>query len=108
MFSIRAAFGRIGSFVASFFNIIQLLGWTAIMVIICARAMDVISIKMFGYNNRFLWILIAGLGSTVWAMVGHRWWKWIQRIAVVALAALCVVTVSYTHLDVYKRQLLHR
>jgi NCS1 family nucleobase:cation symporter-1 len=91
MFSIRAAFGRIGSFVASFFNIIQLLGWTAIMVIICARAMDVISIKMFGYNNRFLWILIAGLGSTVWAMVGHRWWKWIQRIAVVALAALCVV-----------------
>ena len=91
MFSIRAAFGRIGSFVASFFNIIQLLGWTAIMVIICARAMDVISIKMFGYNNRFLWILIAGLGSTVWAMIGHRWWKWIQRIAVVALAALCVV-----------------
>jgi len=91
MFSIRAAFGRKGSFVASFFNIIQLLGWTAIMVIICARAMDVISMKMFGYNNRFLWILIAGLGSTVWAMVGHRWWKWIQRIAVVSLGALCVV-----------------
>jgi len=91
MFSIRAAFGRIGSFVASFFNIIQLLGWTAIMVIICARAMDVISMKMFDYNNRFLWILMAGLGSTIWAMVGHRWWKWIQRIAVIALAALCVV-----------------
>jgi len=91
MFSIRAAFGRIGSYLASFFNIVQLLGWTAIMIIICARSMDVISIKMFGYNNRFLWILIAGLGSTVWAMVGHHWWKWIQRIAVIALGALCLV-----------------
>jgi len=95
MFSIRAAFGRLGSYVASFFNIIQLLGWTAIMIIICARAMDVISIKMFDYNNRFLWILIAGLGSTLWAMIGHRWWKWIQRVAVVALGALCVV-MTYT------------
>ena len=95
MFSIRAAFGRFGSYIASFFNIVQLLGWTAIMVIICARAMDVISMKMFGYNNRFIWILVAGLGSTVWAMVGHRWWKWIQRIAVVALGVLCLF-MTYT------------
>ena len=67
------------------------------MVIICARAMDVISIKMFGYNNRFYGFL-SGLGSTVWAMIGHVvGGKWIQQIAVVDWQPLCVVMTYVVH-----------
>lgn len=90
MVSVRLAFGRWGSYLASLLNIIQLLGWTAVMVIICAQSCEIIAGTLFGYSNLKLWMVIAGLGSTLWAMVGSRFWQWMQRIAVVALGVLCV------------------
>ncbi|MBU7028455.1 MAG: cytosine permease, partial [Theionarchaea archaeon] len=38
MMSTRPAFGVKGSYLAAFLNIIQLMGWTAIMLIICGEA----------------------------------------------------------------------
>ncbi|NSW75388.1 MAG: putative hydroxymethylpyrimidine transporter CytX [Candidatus Atribacteria bacterium] len=88
MVSTRIAFGIRGSYLASILNIIQLLGWTAVMVIICARSSDLIVQSLFHYSNPRLWILLAGLVSTFWALIETEWWKWMQRIAVGALAIL--------------------
>jgi len=34
---------------------------------------------------------VAGIVTTLWAVLGHRFWKWVQRIAVTALLLLCCV-----------------
>ena len=51
-------------------NVIQLIGWTAVMLIICGGAADAIS-KFYGFSNPTLWIILAGVITTVWAFVGH-------------------------------------
>jgi putative hydroxymethylpyrimidine transporter CytX len=90
MVSVRPSFGIRGSYFAAGLNVIQLIGWTAVMLIVCGGAADAIS-KLYGFSNPTLWIILSGIITTLWALVGHRIWKWLQRISVFALVILCVV-----------------
>jgi putative hydroxymethylpyrimidine transporter CytX len=89
MVSVRPSFGIRGSYFAAGLNVIQLIGWTAVMLIICGGAADAIS-TLYGFSNLRLWILLSGIITTLWALVGHRFWKWIERISVLALLVLCL------------------
>ncbi|OGP99996.1 MAG: hydroxymethylpyrimidine transporter CytX [Deltaproteobacteria bacterium RBG_19FT_COMBO_46_12] len=89
MVSVRPSFGIRGSYFAAALNVIQLIGWTAVMLIVCGQAADAIS-KFYGFSNLNLWIILSGIITTLWAVVGHRIWKWLQRIAVFALLILCI------------------
>ena len=40
MYLLRPTFGRNGSYLATVLNILQLIGWTAIMLIICGKAVQ--------------------------------------------------------------------
>src|SRR5512136_3315899 len=60
MVSVRASFGLRGSYFAAALNVIQLIGWTAVMLIVCGGAADAIS-KFFGISNPALWILLSGV-----------------------------------------------
>ena len=88
MVSIRTSFGLRGSYFAAALNVIQLVGWTAVMLIVCADAAEAIG-KMYGFSHPTLWIVLSGAVTTLWALVGHRFWKWLQRVAVFALLVLC-------------------
>jgi NCS1 family nucleobase:cation symporter-1 len=99
MVSVRPSFGIRGSYWAAFLNIIQLIGWTAVMLIVCGQAADAIS-RFYGFSNLTLWILLSGGITTLWALVGHRIWKWLQRISVVALIVLCTA-MTYLVFDQY-------
>jgi len=88
MVSVRASFGLRGSYFAAALNVIQLVGWTAVMLIVCAGAAEAIA-KMYGFSHPTLWIVLSGAVTTLWALLGHRFWKWLQRIAVFALLVLC-------------------
>jgi NCS1 family nucleobase:cation symporter-1 len=90
MVSVRPSFGIRGSYFAAALNVIQLIGWTAVMLIVCGQAADAIS-KFYGFSNLSLWIILAGVITTLWAVVGHRFWKWLQRISVFVLLILCMV-----------------
>jgi putative hydroxymethylpyrimidine transporter CytX len=89
MVSVRPSFGIRGSYFAAGLNVIQLIGWTAVMLIVCGGAADAIS-KFYGFSNLPLWIILSGITTTLWALVGHRIWKWLQRISVAALLILCI------------------
>lgn len=93
MVSVRPSFGIRGSYFAAGLNVIQLIGWTAVMLIVCGGAANGIS-QFYGYSNPQLWVLLSGAITTLWALAGHRIWKWLQRISVVALLFLCVVMTS--------------
>jgi NCS1 family nucleobase:cation symporter-1 len=90
MVSVRPSFGLRGSYFAAGLNVIQLIGWTAVMLIVCGGAADAIS-KFYGFSNVMLWIILSGIVTTLWALVGHRIWKWLQRISVAALLLLCII-----------------
>jgi purine-cytosine permease-like protein len=89
MVSVRPSFGIRGSYFAAFLNVVQLIGWTAVMLIVCGQAADAIS-KFYGFSNLNLWIVLSGVVTTLWAFVGHRIWKWLERISVFALLILCI------------------
>jgi len=89
MVSVRPSFGIRGSYFAAALNVIQLVGWTAVMLIVCGQAADAIS-KFYGFSNLSLWIILSGVITTLWALVGHRIWKWLERISVFALLVLCI------------------
>jgi putative hydroxymethylpyrimidine transporter CytX len=88
MVSVRPSFGIRGSYFAAGLNVIQLIGWTAVMLIICGGAADAIS-KFYGFSNPTLWVILSGTITTLWAVVGHRIWKYLQRISVFVLLILC-------------------
>jgi putative hydroxymethylpyrimidine transporter CytX len=90
MVSVRPSFGIRGSYFAAALNVIQLVGWTAVMLIVCGQAADAIS-KFYGFSNVNLWIVLSGVITTLWAVVGHRFWKWLERVSVFALLILCMV-----------------
>lgn len=93
MVSVRPSFGIRGSYLASALNVVQLIGWTAVMLIVCGSAADAIS-KFYGFSNLTLWIVLSGAVTTAWAVGGHRVWKWLQRISVGTLLLLCLVMTS--------------
>lgn len=89
MISLRPSFGVRGSSLAAALNVVQLVGWTAIMLIVCGSAADALS-KAYGFSSPTFWMVAAGIVTTLWAFLGHRGWKWLQRISVLALLTLCL------------------
>ncbi len=89
--STRPAFGRRGSYLASVLNILQLLGWTAVMIIVAARAVNTISVGLFSFDSQNFWVVAIGIAVTWWAYAGNRGWKVINNLAVILLFALTLV-----------------
>jgi NCS1 family nucleobase:cation symporter-1 len=90
MVSTRPAFGVRGSYIPAVLNIFQLIGWTAVMVWIGGQAAATFTQGSSAFTPKF-WILLLGVVTTLWALVGHRFWKWLHRIAVSALVILCIL-----------------
>jgi len=84
MVTIRPSFGIRGSYVATFLNLLQLVGWTAFEVIIMARAADTISLAAIGYTNTTLWIVVFTVLCVAMAVGGPlivvRYW--LERFAI--------------------------
>lgn len=90
----RISLGRYGSYLVSVFNIVQLVGWTAIMLIQCARSLEAVTAKLFGINNFTLLVIIIGILVAVWALNVNKGINWINNAAVILLAVLSVVMMA--------------
>jgi putative hydroxymethylpyrimidine transporter CytX len=88
--SARISFGRYGSFGFSALNILQLIGWTAIMIITGAKSLDAITASVWNYQNEKLWCVLIGLVICIWVVIGV---KNISKVNVVAVTALFVFSV---------------
>jgi len=90
MVLVRGSFGVRGSYLASTLNYIQLIGWTAIMILIGGKALDEV-FKAFGTGSLYpVWALSLGLATTLWAFAGPRSWRKIQPVSVGLLIVLSV------------------
>jgi len=88
MVSVRFSFGIRGSHLFAVLNIMQLIGWMAVMEIVAADAMDTLTQHLFSYTNPRLWIVGIGALTTFWALSGERAWRHLNRIAVTFLLIL--------------------
>jgi putative hydroxymethylpyrimidine transporter CytX len=93
MVSIRPAFGIRGSNLAAVLNIVQLIGWAAIMLIIGGRAGAVLGKPLGGvFAADAFWVVLIGFGTLLWALwTGKRVWKILQAMSVAALLLVIVL-----------------
>lgn len=88
--SSRLAFGRVGSYVFSLFNIVQLLGWTAIMIIGGSSVLRQTMVLLTGFDNGALWTILIGALVALWVGVGI---KNVSKINILAVTGLFILTI---------------
>ena len=101
MVSVRPSFGIRGSRLPALLNIVQLIGWAAIMLIIAGQAGSLLGRPLGGIlaSNHF-WIVVVGLGTLLWALyTGKSVWKIMQHIAIVVLLLVIVVMTAVSFRD---------
>lgn len=93
--STRISFGKGGSYLFSIFNVLQLLGWTVVMIISGARSVNVISKAIWNFDNMTAWSIVIGILVCLWIYFGKEGWKKLNNIAVILLFALTII-LSFT------------
>ena len=89
MMSTRISFGAYGSYLFSILNVLQLIGWTAVMIISGGRAANELGKTIFGFDNIFAWSLLIGVLIFLWILLGKEGFK---KLNVVAVALLFILT----------------
>lgn len=90
--STRISFGRYGSYAFSALNVLQLLGWTAIMIIAGARSVNQITSTLWSFDHLSIWSIIIGIFIFLWVLLGKdTGWKKANHIAVILLFLLTIV-----------------
>jgi len=85
------SFGSYGTYLFSILNVLQLLGWTAVMIISGARSVNTITEALWGYGNLKLWSILLGGLICMWIYFGRDCWRKLNQIAVVLLFLLTVL-----------------
>lgn len=89
MESVGLSFGRYGSIFFSALNILQLIGWTAVMIISGASAFGTVANQKLGISGDMLWCVLIGALNIIWIVAGT---KHVGKLNNVAVGALFVLT----------------
>ncbi len=89
--STRISFGVYGSYLFSVLNVLQLVGWTAVMIIAAARSANEISKMLWGMDQLSLWSM--GIGGLVllWIALGRE--GGLKKVNMAAVFLLFGITV---------------
>lgn len=86
METVKSSFGKKGGLLFSGLNVLQLVGWTAVMIASAAFAAD--SVLQIG--GSWVWSLIVGALIIVWVLIGI---KNLGKVNLVAMGALFILTI---------------
>lgn len=89
--STRISFGLYGSHLFSLANILQLIGWTAVMIISASRSINLITKELWGFDQIHCWSFILGLMVLIWIFSGKNGFKKINMAAVALLFGLTLI-----------------
>ena len=94
METVKMSFGQKGGLLFAFLNVLQLVGWTAIMIYDGALAAG----GIFS-SGSWIWCLVIGGLIIVWILVGITDLGWINKIAMTALFLLTLVLCKVIFFD---------
>ena len=86
METVKMSFGQRGGMLFAFLNVLQLVGWTAIMIYDGALAIDGIFAA-----GKWVWCLVIGGLIVLWILVGVTNLGWINKFAMAALFLLTLI-----------------
>ncbi|THB68175.1 MAG: putative hydroxymethylpyrimidine transporter CytX, partial [Desulfovibrio sp.] len=89
--STRISFGKQGSYLISVINVLQLIGWTAVMVLMGSSALTQITETLWDYSNPVLMAAILGAFIALWVGIGLHGFKYLNVVAVLLLFGLTIV-----------------
>ena len=89
--STRISFGTYGSYLFSVLNVLQLVGWTAVMIIAAARSANEITKVMWGMDHLELWSMAIGALVLLWITLGRE--GGLKKANMVAVFLLFGVTI---------------
>jgi NCS1 family nucleobase:cation symporter-1 len=89
MVLLRAPLGQRGSYLPTALNVLQNLGWATFELIVIATAASALADRAFGFQERWVWVLVFGAVTVLLALAGPilvaR--RFIRRVGVWAVAA---------------------
>lgn len=99
--STRISFGLYGSYLFSLLNVLQLIGWTAVMIISGARSVNQITSMLYQFDHLIFWMVGLGVIILIWILLGKEGWKKLNMVAVFLLFLLTLVLsfVVFQHHD---------
>jgi len=90
MESVGLSFGNKGRNFFALLNVLQLVGWTAVMIIQGSRAIGVMLNTSIGVQADLLWCVIIGAAILVWVIIGP---KNLEKVNIVAVGGLFILTI---------------
>ncbi len=89
--STRISFGRYGSYLFSILNVLQLVGWTSVMIANGAIALGAVTEQSFGWNGQALWCIVIGALIALWILIGIKNLSVVNIVAVGGLLVLSII-----------------
>ncbi|MBU3143330.1 putative hydroxymethylpyrimidine transporter CytX [Clostridium sp. CF012] len=97
--STSISFGVYGTYLFSILNILQLIGWTAVMIKAAANSVNTITQSLWGFNNVLVCIVLIGILTILWLSFGNAGMKKLNITAVALLFILTLVLGSIIFKD---------
>jgi len=89
--STNISFGVYGTYLFSILNVLQLIGWTAVMIRSGANSVNLIAQSLWGFDNITVCSLVIGALILLWISFGKTGIKKLNSIAALLLFALTIV-----------------
>jgi putative hydroxymethylpyrimidine transporter CytX len=104
--STRISFGEYGAYLFSLLNVLQLVGWTAVMIVLGARSVNQITKVLWSFDSLVFWGFVIGALIALWIVFGKEGWKKLNTAAVFLLFALTVVLsfVVFNNSELFTKQ----
>lgn len=94
--STESSFGVYGRKLFGILNVLQLVGWTAVMIKSAAVSLNAISVELWKFNNIILWAIFIAFLVMLWIWYGNKGIKYINATAVILLLGLMVLVAFIT------------
>lgn len=89
--STSISFGVYGSYLFSILNVLQLIGWTAVMIKAAANSVNLITKTLWNFDNFIICSIVIGMLTAIWIWFGKSGMKKLNTAAVVLLFILTLV-----------------
>jgi NCS1 family nucleobase:cation symporter-1 len=89
MVLLRAPLGERGSYLPTGLNVLQNLGWATFELIVIAAAANALAGRVFGFHERWVWVLVFGAAAILLAFGGPIAFarRYVRRVGVWVVAA---------------------
>jgi putative hydroxymethylpyrimidine transporter CytX len=89
--STNISFGIYGTYLFSILNVLQLIGWTAVMIRSAANSINLITKDLWNFDNILIFSILIGILTALWIFFGKTGMQKLNTAAVLLLLGLTIV-----------------